>query len=296
MLAKTSKRKRAQAAAAVAAPLRRVLSYDIGIRNLAETVLTLEGARDYNVEHWARVDILAASGSRAHNSARVPTRQLLAALVTHLCAALEHTCAAPLDAILLEQQMRGGAKLKTVASAIQVFYETYYRSARHQPPPPILFLSAKGKLRVFVHEPPACVVVTQRRITDLLAPAHSDTDDSSDDGSHDASSAEEKHTGKRKCAPASDVPAPESESAAYRKRKQHAVRECDAFLREFPRCTHWLPFYRALGAKRDDVADSLLQAVYYLKTSNVRRAALPPRIVLCPPAPARTVLVLSDTD
>lgn len=57
----------------------------------------------------------------------------------------------------------------------------------------------------------------------------------------------------------------QEQSRRYRENKKHAKNQTGLILQEEPLCRVWKPWYDALGAKQDDVGDTLLQAIYYLR-------------------------------
>lgn len=158
--------------------------------------------------------------------------------------------------------------------------------------PPIYYQSGKAKLSVFAktYKPP----MVQTTLVNLLQPLsirdssagntntenedvismvndhdNSDEDDDADDehGSIWANWAEYYDSEEEKAKAAEQLRREKQrqESARYRANKKHAVEQTLLILQEEKHCKRWITWFNDLGSKKDDVSDTLLQAIYYLR-------------------------------
>jgi len=220
-------------------PPQRVLSIDIGIRNLGLCVVEYTGAapyadwKDCRVLEWELVDLAeecargrkVRAGAKPKNAKTLNIHQLCQALVRLL-----HQRAAWLDGVTdvcVEQQplMRGAnalgsARMKIIQHCILTFYDTYFLLHPACPRPDIRPASPANKLKLVLDE-------------------------------------------KQFAAPPLDQTAAHTD---YKQRKAKAVQDLGTLL---PWCTTTAA-HRTLFAdshKRDDLADCVLQGIYELQSA-----------------------------
>jgi len=222
-----------------AAERRRALSFDVGSRHMACAVVSAAPAPaqpdDFCVEHMEVADIIARAGSRAKNANRVASGTLTRYVEEFLTARAPTLVAhGPLSVILIECQP--GAKYRVLAAVIQTFFAVWYPTAMRADAPPIVIQSAAQKLRVrmagYRPRPP-----TARRRAAIA------------------------RNGGRK-----------TKGIRYAENKEHAVDNMHLFFRCYPRAASraTLAYIASLGDKQDDVADALLQAVFWLVVGSTR--------------------------
>jgi len=102
-----------------------VLSFDVGIRNLAFAVVEVNDADDVQcVRHWEVVDIVQDNGSRAKNARTIP----LAKIVGYICGSLDKRghIFERVQSVAIEQQPAGrgpvsNIKCKVLSHTIQAW-------------------------------------------------------------------------------------------------------------------------------------------------------------------------------
>ena len=137
-----------------------VLSYDVGITNLAEAIITQEGSWDpstdkftgkYGITRLQVSNIIKENGSKAKVTS-VAGAKLCDFLTKYLLSQIEIYEAANLHAIIIEQQPGTNKKMLAMAYYLHAFFQGYYSALAVKNKdfikPKILFQSAKGKLHV----------------------------------------------------------------------------------------------------------------------------------------------------
>lgn len=139
----------------------RIISFDVGLRNLAYVVLAVPSLKcqvgDAVVERWELVDLL--EGGRA--------KQTFDVCIQRLLEFLDDAFADGADLVLIENQPRCNPRLKSV----QVAMYTYFRTMNLHTSgfPDVRLVSANGKQRLVHHRTPPSTTYSQRKLASVSA-------------------------------------------------------------------------------------------------------------------------------
>lgn len=237
----------------------RLLSFDVGIRNLSFAVLTYTYTQDLTtpwksltVEHWDSIDILTEGGCKVHH-AKTVTPLRCGDFMIRALHARPYLFAEPLDLILVEDQpLRGGAggvgsaKNKVLSHILVTYCRCWYLAHPTETLPKFLMMSAKKKLRVNMAPERFCFLSTETTHTPSLAEKE-----------------EEKN---------------------YYHRKKKAKTMCQELLKRITISETLLAHYHDKN-KQDDMADSFLQGIFYLQeqqpkpSKKRKRQQIAPRVL-----------------
>lgn len=221
----------------------RILSFDVGTRNLAYCLIRYENPpaklkkdavnttkwQNLHVEAWECVDIFEETGCEAKNSKKVSIDRCLT-MLNEVLHSRQHLLDKPIDYILVEKQMRKAPRNLMVSVGLLCYYQHYWLFApRKNPAPKITYVSSAGKLKintsedVFAFDAQHPPVFHHRNDTSLTA------------------------------------------SQNKTKRKNKAIELCRLLVNRMPHWKVWAPKVQKGGPKKDDLADCLLQVIHFLQ-------------------------------
>jgi len=224
----------------------RIISFDIGIRNLAYCIMKTTPSTSANdaseskseeqkthpwsiltIEAWECVDVLTDSGCKAADCKKVSMDRVAQHVTSTLHRRENLFFKEPIDYILVERQVRKAPRNMMTSMAVLCYFLNYnlHQSPEHpvQIPRPVL-VSAAGKLSVNVE--PACFASNTA--------VHHFANDKSLNASQNKT-----------------------------RRKNKAIELCKTILDFTPSLQSWKSFF--IRGKKDDKADSFLQGLYYLQ-------------------------------
>lgn len=274
----------------------RILSYDVGIRNLAEIVLEVCHDGRIYLTHMKRIDLLAENDSKTNNCNQVTTDTLTQYLVDYLFKHAPVTLAKPIDKIIIERQPGLNRKITTMAFVLKSFYYTYYllhrnatqgivsvgnqqfqnknmgSSSHHDARIPVIkFQDSKLKLNVFAdyfinpsnHHQVRCTSDTNHVIQWILQQP-----EQPEQPSVNKSATTDTVKKKRKKKTTTHRIHPMD---GYRANKLHAIQQVDKLMDTHQGFQKMKTAYYALGEKRDDIGDAILQALWEIMDRQTRK-------------------------
>lgn len=215
----------------------RIISFDIGIRNLAYCILNITPTvidekvnkvnawENVTIEFWECVDVLADCGSKAADCKNVSIDKIAEHVTNTLHRRADKFFKEPVDYIIIERQMRKAPRNMMTSMAVMCYFlnANNLQASPLAIPRPVL-VSAAVKL---------CVNI---------------------ESSSFASKTKVRHF-------SNDKKLTSSQNKTRRKNK--AIELCKTVLELSPHLQAWKPFLAA--GKKDDKADCFLQGLYYLQ-------------------------------
>lgn len=239
-----------------------VLSYDVGIINLAEAVLVFYEDKSFEVKHLKQINLLEENHSKAKNSKHFTTEKLTTFMIKYL-----YKNSVPLiqkfkpNKVLIERQPGLNRKITTLAFVLKSFYYLYFlqnnKGEAEGEFPDIRFKDPKLKLSVYAShflQPDSYQIeesteasTTAKLINQQILP---ETISKNRFEIEPPKKKEKMDTKKLK----------KLIRSKYRENKKHAMKEVDLLMDSYQGCHQWKRYYYQMGAKRDDLADCILQA------------------------------------
>lgn len=246
----------------------RVLSFDIGVRNLAYCLLrydrSLSEPFDWqclSIERWELVDILQDNGCQQTNSKKINRWKTLEYLSHSLEKRLDLIHCQP-RFILLEQQMRKAPTNLVISMCIPLFYRHYLQWKRPDlVMPQVLFMAAKQKL-----------VLKTLDNDQLIQPCDSPLLD--EEGQLDLNDAQQQLLDSLQEQRQAFVKVRKQDRATaarkYKRRKDDSVQLCCERLKHSESLQVWLPAMTLCKGPLADKADAFNQAVTLLQIQCVK--------------------------
>jgi len=216
----------------------RVLSFDVGTRNLAYTLIDYDDTdekhswQSMSVEAWENLDVLAEGGSTAANSKKISIERCIRYVFDALTKRESVLWSKPIDCIIIEKQVRKAPRNLMVSVALVSYFLLKAPDVR------IEMMSATNKLKINIANTNFAFSETTPSVL------------------HHAND--------------------KSLSLAQNKtrRKKKAVELCEKILSDnCPQLQQWHLRFKSkeLSAKRDDLADCFLQCIYFLQSKMERK-------------------------
>jgi len=170
--------------------VKRVLSFDIGIRTFSSNVTGLTAADELVLDHWGRDDILTGNSS-AQNCLKIQTDRLCRYVADYLVDHWPIYNAQPLNKIVIEEQplLQYNMKMRILSYVVlgclrMLVKQSYINNGKTAPV--IIYQSAKAKLTIFAksYKPKPIQV----RLDNLMQPLFDEdnlNDDDADDNDDD---------------------------------------------------------------------------------------------------------------
>lgn len=172
--------------------VKRVLSFDIGIRTFSSNVTGLTAADELVLDHWGRDDILTGNSS-AQNCLKIQTDRLCRYVADYLVDHWPIYNAQPLNKIVIEEQplLQYNMKMRILSYVVlgclrMLVKQSYINHGK--PAPVIIYQSAKAKLTIFAKSYKPKPV--QTRLDSLLEPIVDNDSDNDDDDDEDEDEAD----------------------------------------------------------------------------------------------------------
>lgn len=259
--------------------VRRVLAFDIGMRNMALAVVAYHPVSNvYAVEHWSNVDILQHNGSTARQSRKVPVETIVRYLRNFLIESVDVLTQHRLDAVVAEMQQVGPAAAKVLGHQIIQFFDLFYRWCMppETPMPEIRLQTGAQKLHVAVSRPPGGIALIPplKYLPRSVLAAHAAYPKSP------PSLHEMRQSG---IVPVGQGATEKKQSTSlqrYRENKEYAVWQVNTLMGHadpavFVRC----PYKHS--DKKDDYADALLHALFFLHNGDTRMRPSNKTVTFC---------------
>lgn len=130
----------------------RLISFDLGVRNLACAQLSWDGdpSGPITLVSVEDVDILQEAGSSAGNANKVPYELILKCILNYVMSRADSWNLKDLTAVIFESQVKKNPRCKTAMYIMMAWFTAKYLEAglTHRTMPKILKISAKNKLTV----------------------------------------------------------------------------------------------------------------------------------------------------
>lgn len=216
----------------------RILSYDVGIKNLAEAIIEQFSDGSFAIMHIDRINLLL--NSKNMNSKTVSVEKLSDLLIQNLHSRIHILFKEPVDLILIEKQPLFSMRMNNLSTVLKTFFHVHFLYTKNQKTPDIKFVDPRLKLGVLASSLLEKQIQTTSidQVSDLIS----------------TQQPIKKSLQKQKIF-----------ANKYKENKMFARDQCDLIMQKYPGASSVRQKYFALKSKRDDVADAVLQAIAKFK-------------------------------
>lgn len=209
----------------------RILSFDIGTRNLSYCIVNIPTEKDtimwseITIDHWENIDIFASNGSEVKNSKKVSIERVIDLLIETLNMRKNIISEKNIDLILIERQMRVAPRNLMLSSALLMYFKLLNCKCE--------LIGATHKLQLDIHP----TFFTGFNQNELIKDFYYEKDKS------------------------------KSASTNKTRRKQLSVQICQYITERIANSEKWF-YHLKNNKKKDDLSDSLLQCLRHVQTSS----------------------------
>jgi hypothetical protein len=112
----------------------RILSFDIGVRNLSFCMIRVQGDQwdTVHIEEWQVIDVLTESDCQVKNSKTIPIDKCIQFVTRVLHQRRDIWGKEPIDHIVIERQMKKAPRNVGLSIAVQCYFLNYYLNANRK--------------------------------------------------------------------------------------------------------------------------------------------------------------------